>query len=860
MLKNLCIFLMLLEGTILQGNNINFGLTFRSHTFNQDVRTCLDLTPNVPFDLPPGFSVSFDLKLDTAFLTYGYVFRMISNDAVSLDLIANFNTKKLNFVFAKVENVLSVLSNIEFYDQIKTKNNWMKINVQLNSDSIRCTVDSISQTIPYSLQNFKKIKIYFGKNNHTIFHTTDVPPMTIRNLIVRNSEREIIRNWEMKRHNRNEVYDEIKNSKAIAENGIWEIDRHLKWNKIQSIALTEQNAQITWDSIQSSIFIATRNSLLIYNASNNTITKTATGTGAPFRYGGSQLLFDEKNNRLISYSIQHPDFVIYDFEKKDWSDELTEYLPPIQQHNRFIDPETNQLILFGGYGNHQYKANLLRHDLDSGTWKSNDLSAGIAPRYLSAMGYLGDGELLVMGGYGNHSGKQENLPQNLYDIYKININDLKTEFVTQISGIQNPVVFSNSMIIEKEEHKIYALAYDNGKYMSSISLVSVDWKTSELNILGDSIPYRFLDTESFCDLFLHKKTATIYAVLLHKKEYSEQYCVDIYSLAYPPLSATDGLQTLQSAGVSKVLLLYIFPALSLLFAGLYLYYRKRKKIKQQEIEQKDDILSSHLNELTEPLTKKSAIFLFGGFQVFDRKGNDITDLFTPILKQIFLFLLLNSIKGKKVTSEKLDEIFWFGMDKLSASNNRSVNIRKLRLILEKIGDVTISNKNSYWSTCLGEEIICDYNEIMPVLKKLKDDKTTSNQAIAHVLRLASGGVLLPNLNAEWVDDYKSEYTDLITNVLIKATTLPDIKDDSKLLLQIANVLLLHDNIDEDAIRIKCRILFQFGQKGASKQCFDKFYAEYVRILNTKPNFEYEDIFTQLQTFRSTVYLRTNCQS
>lgn len=842
MSKKLYFFLFLqFEVLFLYGDNINFGLTFRSHTFNQDVRTCLDLTPDGSINLPQGSSISFDLKLDSAFLTYGYVFRLISNDKVSLDLITNFNTKKIDFLFVDTQNVLF---NNEFYCQNKAKNNWMKIGVRLNKDSIYCSIDSVTQIIPYTLISFKKIKIYFGKNQHSFFHTTDVPPMTIRNLIIRDPEGKAIRNWKMKRHSKKEVYDEIKNNRAVVENGIWEIDRHLKWNKVQSITLSERNAQIAYDSAQARIFIATHDSLIIYNASNNTIVREATRGGAPFRYGGSQMLFDAKNNRLISYSIQHADFVIYDFEKKVWSDELVEYLPPIQQHDRFIDPVANQLLIFGGYGNHQYKANLLLHNLDGGTWKSFDFSTDIAPRYLSSMGYLGDGELIVMGGFGNHSGKQENLPQNLYDIYTINFKSLKAKLLTRISGIKDPVVFSNSMIIEKNEHKIYALAYDNGKYMSSISLASVDWVSSGFKLLGDSIPYRFLDTESFCDLFLYKKLSTIYTIVLHKKENSSQYSVDIYSLAYPPLSMADGLQSTPGTITIKVLIRYVLPILLLILIIVWsLYFRGKKKNKYKKADFNSKILSHNIYELTEPLTKKSAIILFGGFQVFDRDGNDMTNMFTPILKQIFLFLLLNSTKGKKVTSEKLDEVFWFEMDKLSASNNRSVNIRKLRIILEKIGNVTILNKNSNWSVSFGKEIFCDYYEAMPVLKNLEDAKIIKNDTIVYVLRLASGGMLLPNLNTEWADDYKSEYTDLITDVLIKATTMPDINNDSRLLLQIANVLLIHDNIDEDAIKMKCRILSQLGQKGASKQCFDKFCVEYIRILNTKPNFTYEDIFS-----------------
>ena len=94
------------------------------------------------------------------------------------------------------------------------------------------------------------------------------------------------------------------------------------------------------------------------------------------------------------------------------------------------------------------------------------------------------------------------------------------------------------------------------------------------------------------------------------------------------------------------------------------------------------------------LTRKiSAILLLGGFQVFDKQGNNITGEFTPTLKLLFLFLLLNSIKGGKgTTSQRLEETFWFDMSKTSAVTTVRVNIRKLRLILETVGKYRLSIK------------------------------------------------------------------------------------------------------------------------------------------------------------------------
>ena len=126
-------------------------------------------------------------------------------------------------------------------------------------------------------------------------------------------------------------------------------------------------------------------------------------------------------------------------------------------------------------------------------------------------------------------------------------------------------------------------------------------------------------------------------------------------------------------------------------------------------------------EIAKPSNRKiSAILLLGGFQVFGKQGNNITGEFTPTLKLLFLFLLLNSIKGGKgTTSQRLEETFWFDMSKTSAANNRSVNIRKLRLLASKIGDITIVHKNGYWFLELGTNVTCDYYHISALLEDLK---------------------------------------------------------------------------------------------------------------------------------------------
>lgn len=207
-----------------------------------------------------------------------------------------------------------------------------------------------------------------------------------------------------------------------------------------------------------------------------------------------------------------------------------------------------------------------------------------------------------------------------------------------------------------------------------------------------------------------------------------------------------------------------------------------------------------------------------------------------------IYFLLSSIKNSaSITSQILDETFWFGMEKESAANNRRVNIRKLRLLLEKIGDIEITNKNNYWQLNIGETVYCDYKNILQLLTTFKKSNYSDRDTIEQILDIASSGSLLSSIETEWIDSYKSEFSIDLIEVLSETLKQPYFSKDSKFLLKISDTILIHDNIDENAIRIKCKILYDMKQKGLSKQTYNKFREDYFRLLNTDPELSYEEI-------------------
>lgn len=58
--------------------------------------------------------------------------------------------------------------------------------------------------------------------------------------------------------------------------------------------------------------------------------------------------------------------------------------------------------------------------------------------------------------------------------------------------------------------------------------------------------------------------------------------------------------------------------------------------------------------------------------------------------------MLNTEKDNRgITSKKLDDLLWGDKNEKSARNNRNVSISRLRLLLEKVGNIQIVNDNNF---------------------------------------------------------------------------------------------------------------------------------------------------------------------
>lgn len=204
----------------------------------------------------------------------------------------------------------------------------------------------------------------------------------------------------------------------------------------------------------------------------------------------------------------------------------------------------------------------------------------------------------------------------------------------------------------------------------------------------------------------------------------------------------------------------------------------------------------------------------------DKEGNDITSQFTPTLKSLLVLLILFTAKDSNgIISGKLNHLLWSYKPEDSANNNRNVYISKLRAVLEQVGDIKIANQNKFWSISFGEGTICDYLEAM----RLYNEPDCSDSA-QRLLELLLKGQMLPNLELDWMDDFKSEFSNKMIDFLCQQLKRSDLPD--KVLLCATDTIFQYDFLNEEALKVKCSILYRQGKAGLAKSIFDTFRKDY----------------------------------
>lgn len=841
-----------------------YGLSFTGQPVSKDKRTQLDLNPEGYFSFSNEFELSFQMRIRNELsMTFGYIFRIVDINNNNVDLL--FNGPKSNSLQLVCSNELTGIS-LPFTDSSIYKE-WKDINIKF--DLREQTIDFTAAGINIRESDIPlvgKVKIFFGKNTFDNVQTTDVPLMDIRDIRILKKNKSLFY-FPLDEISGDTVHDQLSRKTALVRNPNWILPAYHNW-KEHFTTLLHGFAPFCFASHSEKLYMVGDKQMKVFSIRKDSIQTIEYASDFSGLTTGSQVIYDTIYDRLLCYNLRDRAVYYFDFSRLQWRvlSDATDTPDRFWFHTKYYSGLDTALYVFGGYSQHRYSNLVLRYDLQLFRWDTIPTIGDVFyPRMHAALGAMKD-TVYILGGFGSAAGDQVVNPRHYNDLLAFSIKEKK--FVKKYDFIAptTDIDFAHSMLFDQESRSFYVLASSIFQYESYLQILKGNLDDPDLRLLGDQIPYLFHNENSFSDLFFADAQGKLIAVTSLADREKNETEFKVYTISYPPIPFLDGQRRMKNffSNPAVIGLLLLLGLILLFTVARWILRRSMNIVDPASLERepgKEPILpgagrpaaGENLQEPVETPDRSEAgfhggirkekransILFFGGFQVIDNSGEDITRKFSPLLKELFLLIFLYSVKGKGVSVQRLTELLWFPMDTKSAKNNRAVNIAKLKHLLGKIESCELTRKTEYWQILFDDtKVYSDYHICQNLTSNIAS--ITGNE-LEKLLLIIKSGPMLGNVGYEWLDEFKLECSNQITDVLINYLEKENGTAEPELMIRIADAILIFDIMHEEAISIKCRALTALGKHSLAKEIFNKFARDYQSLYDEP----YKNSFTDI---------------
>lgn len=274
---------------------------------------------------------------------------------------------------------------------------------------------------------------------------------------------------------------------------------------------------------------------------------------------------------------------------------------------------------------------------------------------------------------------------------------------------------------------------------------------------------------------------------------------------------------------------------------------KRKNTKRAEVaELSKPVQVPEQRTAAMPACSKSQeqVNCFGGLKVMNCEGKDISQKFSPKIKQLFVLIFLHSVPGQKgISSKKLSDCLWPGMSPQNAKNIRGTNIQNLKALLASCSEMKLVFQDKLWKLEFAEGYFADYAFVESRLDELETytEKDKLLAELPELITILKRGTLFPNMSESWVDPYIDRMSNRIIEFGLNLFRLfPEGKYDA-LLLDLAEIISINDPLNEPSLRKKVGILTRQGKLSLAYSMFDNFTKLYFELYQEKYSGDFKSL-------------------
>ena len=775
------------------GAKVEKGLMFRSYEVVPELRTSLVIPRGgEQISFKDSLILSFQINLSLDRGRFGYVCRLFLEDE-PLDVLLSTPPGGKTILGATGDHRHIV----PIYKSEADLQGWQPVTIVLSRsrEVLQAFVNGNQiYSNPKPGQSRSNVSVCFGKVGDGLYSTTDVAPMVLRDLEIRVDSRQSY-SWQLSSEAEFQV---SRGLSAHLDNPVWLEDYNRHWRKVWSIEVPTVTF-ICPDPSRSRIWLVSGGQVVCYDLETGNVEEYQSERRIKAGLATNDFVILPDGTLAYADVDAVPELIRYDTEQEDWEKDSPRTRSSLFRHHNteFCELDSSYVYLFG-YGQHRYHKNVCIWNPFSGESRDYDLP-GVFPRYLASTGIRGK-TVYIMGGKGNEVGIQE-LGIRMYDDFlSLDLTDGTVSKLWKSPLLQEEVA-SGNLLLDSDGKSFLALTYKPDVYDSALQLRRFSMADGSEEPLANPIPYYFLDVSSEARFFYDEKTEN-YVTVTSSRDADGTFRVAVYLLGnpiLPPLNTDE-----KSSG--PLWIAFFTLVVVMVGVALLLFVQRR-------------LSASHSSVYVKPDAGKASVKLLGGFRVTSVSGEDITGSFSPQTSRLFIILILYTAEKGGISNARLKSLMWSDKSDESYNNNRGVTMKKIRTALEQVGPIDFVSEAGQWKV-VDPEGLCDY---LAASKALQE-----NPGMDAVLAIAAEGPLLPEVQQDYLDAFKSLHANRVLHELEALRSRAGISPD--LSIRIADAQLRFDSLDEEAVRAKCQALMAQKKLGSAQAAFSRFTEEFRHMM------------------------------
>ena len=266
---------------------------------------------------------------------------------------------------------------------------------------------------------------------------------------------------------------------------------------------------------------------------------------------------------------------------------------------------------------------------------------------------------------------------------------------------------------------------------------------------------------------------------------------------------------------ARIIAVTAFCALFLLILFWIIFRRIRKK---KEANFKEMITVPDENQIQ----------FFGEFKAINTDGENVSEQFTPKVKELLIFTIMHSLKnGIGASISDVNETLWHGIEAKKVANNRAVTLNKLRKILVQFNKIEIVSNSGYLQLKTSESF---YNDYMEAYKLCQIPEGMTRQQLEMFFHLVKEGRLLKGIDWLWLDDIRGFTGNQVIDNLLKLASIYKKETKLKEVEMVAQRILDYDDLNEEAIYLQVWSLQKANNINLAKYNFNSFASKYEKSM------------------------------